>query len=191
MDLTSENEKIERIAAHIEAIIRELGEDSAREGLLKTPVRAAKALWFATSGYRQDAGEILRAAQFRAEGSGMVIVRDIEFYSMCEHHILPFFGTVSIGYMPGEKIVGLSKIARMVDVFARRLQVQERFTIQLADTLQRELGARGVIVLCRGEHMCMKMRGVEKQHAATVTTEYNGVFASDRALRAEFLEAVR
>ena len=191
MDLTSENEKIERIAAHIEAIIRELGEDSAREGLLKTPVRAAKALWFASSGYRQDAGEILRAAQFRAEGSGMVIVRDIEFYSMCEHHILPFFGTVSIGYMPGEKIVGLSKIARMVDVFARRLQVQERFTIQLADTLRRELDARGVIVLCRGEHMCMKMRGVEKQHAATVTTEYNGVFASEPALRAEFLEAVR
>lgn len=191
MDLTSENEKIERIAAHIEAIIRELGEDSAREGLLKTPVRAAKALWFATSGYRQDAGEILRAAQFRAEGSGMVIVRYIEFYSMCEHHILPFFGTVSIGYMPGDKIVGLSKIARMVDVFARRLQVQERFTIQLADTLRRELDARGVIVLCRGEHMCMKMRGVEKQHAATVTTEYNGVFASDPALRAEFLEAVR
>lgn len=191
MDLTSENEKIERIAAHIEAIIRELGEDSAREGLLKTPVRAAKALWFATSGYRQDVGEILRAAQFRAEGSGMVIVRDIEFYSMCEHHILPFFGTVSIGYMPGEKIVGLSKIARMVDVFARRLQVQERFTIQLADTLRRELDARGVIVLCRGEHMCMKMRGVEKQHAATVTTEYNGVFASEPALRAEFLEAVR
>ena len=191
MDLTSENEKIERIAAHIEAIIRELGEDSAREGLLKTPVRAAKALWSATSGYRQDAGEILRAAQFRAEGSGMVIVRDIEFYSMCEHHILPFFGTVSIGYMPGEKIVGLSKIARIVDVFARRLQVQERFTIQLADTLRRELDARGVIVLCRGEHMCMKMRGVEKQHAATVTSEYNGVFASEPALRAEFLEAVR
>lgn len=191
MDLNSENEKIERIAAHIEAIIRELGEDPAREGLFKTPVRAAKALWFATSGYRQDAGAILRAAQFRAEGSGMVIVRDIEFYSMCEHHILPFFGTVCIGYMPGEKIVGLSKIARMVDVFARRLQVQERFTIQLADTLRRELDARGVIVVCRGEHMCMKMRGVEKQHAATVTTEYNGVFASDPALRAEFLEAVR
>lgn len=191
MEQIPTNENIERIAGHIEAILRELGEDPNREGLQKTPVRAAKALWFITQGYRQDARNILSQAVFEAEGSGMVIVRDIEFYSMCEHHILPFFGKVSIGYIPGRKIVGLSKIARMVNVYARRLQVQERFTVQLADILLKTLGARGVIVRCEGEHLCMKMRGVEKQHAATVTTEYNGVFATDVALRTEFLEALR
>lgn len=187
---SSDRERIDRIAAHIKAIIEELGEDPSREGLVKTPQRAAKALVFLTSGYEQDGAEVLKQAVFENEGKGLITVSDIEFYSMCEHHILPFFGKVSIGYMPGDKIVGLSKIARMVNVFARRLQVQERFTRQLADTLRDALGARGVIVRCSGEHMCMKMRGVEKQHAATVTLEYNGVFEEDPALRAEFLASL-
>lgn len=187
---SSEQERIDRIAAHIKAIIEELGEDPSREGLVKTPQRAAKALVFLTSGYAQDGAEVLKQAVFENEGKGLITVSDIEFYSMCEHHILPFFGKVSIGYMPGDKIVGLSKIARMVNVFARRLQVQERFTRQLADTLRDALGARGVIVRCSGEHMCMKMRGVEKQHTATVTLEYNGVFEEDPALRAEFLASL-
>lgn len=185
-----DRERVERVAAHIEAILRELGEDTSRQGLLKTPQRAAKALLYLTSGYAQDARGVLEQAMFDKEGDGMVTVADIEFYSMCEHHILPFFGTVSIGYVPGEKIVGLSKIARMVNVFARRLQVQERFTRQLADTLREALGAKGVIVRCQGEHLCMKMRGVEKQHAATVTVEYNGVFADDPALRSQFLTSL-
>lgn len=188
MEQNAENERLERIAAHIEAIIRELGEDPSREGLLKTPRRAAKALIYATSGYDRKPDEVLTQALFEAEGSGMIIVRDIEFYSMCEHHILPFFGKVSIGYMPGDKIVGLSKIARMVDVFAHRLQVQERFTGQLATTLCEALGARGVIVRCEGEHLCMKMRGVEKQHSATVTMAYNGIYETDATLRSEFLD---
>lgn len=183
-------ERVERVAAHIEAILRELGEDTGRQGLLKTPQRAAKALLYLTSGYGQNATEVLSQALFDKEGEGMVTVSDIEFYSMCEHHILPFFGKVSIGYVPGDKIVGLSKIARMVNVFARRLQVQERFTRQLADTLRDALGAKGVIVRCEGEHLCMKMRGVEKQHAATVTVEYNGVFATDAALRSQFLTSL-
>ncbi len=187
---SSEQERIDRIAAHIKAIIEELGEDPSREGLVKTPQRAAKALVFLTSGYEQDGAEVLKQAVFENEGKGLITVSDIEFYSMCEHHILPFFGKVSIGYMPGDKIVGLSKIARMVNVFARRLQVQERFTRQLADTLRDALGARGVIVRCSGEHMCMKMRGVEKQHTATVTLVYNGVFEEDPALRAEFLASL-
>lgn len=186
----TDSERIDRIAAHIKAIIEELGEDPAREGLLKTPQRAAKALVYLTSGYSQNAAEVLGQALFEKEGSGLVTVSDIEFYSMCEHHILPFFGKVSIGYIPGDKIVGLSKIARMVNVFARRLQVQERFTRQLAETLREALGAKGVIVRCCGEHLCMKMRGVEKQHAATVTVEYNGVFENDPALRSEFLASI-
>ena len=186
----TDSDRIDRIAAHIKAIIEELGEDPAREGLLKTPQRAAKALVYLTSGYAQNAAEVLGQAMFEKEGSGLVTVSDIEFYSMCEHHILPFFGKVSIGYIPGDKIVGLSKIARMVNVFARRLQVQERFTRQLADTLREALGAKGVIVRCSGEHLCMKMRGVEKQHAATVTIEYNGVFENDPALRSEFLASI-
>lgn len=191
MEHTVDCEREARIAAHIEAILREIGEDPSRPGLLKTPVRAARALMFITSGYSQDADGILKQALFTNEGSGMVVVRDIEFYSMCEHHILPFFGKVSIGYIPGDKIVGLSKIARMVNVFARRLQVQERFTAQLADTLLTALDAKGVIVRCCGEHLCMKMRGVEKQHAATVTDNYNGVFTERPDLRAEFLNSLK
>ena len=172
MQQMSEQERIDAVASHIKSIIELLGEDSGREGLVKTPVRAAKALWFLTSGYRSDADAIMEQALFEHEGSKMIVVRDIEFYSMCEHHILPFFGKVSIAYIPSDKIVGLSKLARIVNVFARRLQVQERFTAQICDEVLKTTGAKGVIVECSGEHLCMKMRGVEKQHSATVTTHY-------------------
>ncbi len=184
-------ERIEKIASHIESIIELLGEDVQREGLLKTPIRAAKALWFLTSGYRTEAEPIMKQALFEHEGSHMIVVKDIEFYSMCEHHILPFFGKVSIGYLPSGKIVGLSKLARIVNVYARRLQVQERFTAQLCEVVKKTLGAKGVIVVCEGEHMCMKMRGVEKQHTATTTVHYNGAFAKDASLRNEFFAAIR
>lgn len=186
----SDQDRIDQIATHIEAVLHLLGEDPGREGLLKTPARAAKALWYATGGYRQDPDATVAGAMFANEGSDMVIVRNIEFYSMCEHHILPFFGKVSIGYLPGEKIVGLSKIARVVDIFARRLQVQERFTRQLASHLMDNLGARGVMVHCDAEHMCMKMRGVEKQHSSTATTCAVGAFKDSAALRTEFLAAI-
>lgn len=191
MQQLSEQERIDAVASHIKSIIELLGENPEREGLVKTPVRAAKALWFLTSGYRTDADAIMEQALFEHEGSRMIIVRDIEFYSMCEHHILPFFGKVSIGYIPSDKIVGLSKLARIVNVFARRLQVQERFTAQICDEVLKTTGAKGVIVECSGEHLCMKMRGVEKQHAATVTTHYNGVFEADAALRTEFFQSLR
>ncbi len=185
-NLTPE-QRVAEIAAHMSEIITLLGENVDRPGLKKTPMRAAKALWFLTSGYRANATDTLTSALFEAEGSRLVSVRDIEFYSMCEHHVLPFFGKVSVCYLPGEKIVGLSKIARVVNIFARRLQVQERFTAQLCEELMSTLGAKGVMVKCSAEHLCMKMRGVEKQHAATVTVEYKGVFASDPTLRQEAL----
>ncbi len=186
----TEDERIDAIAAHLKAITELLGEDTTREGLLKTPVRAAKALRFLTSGYGQSPEQVVGDALFEHEGSHMIIVRDIEFYSMCEHHILPFFGKVSIGYIPNGKIVGISKLARLVNVYARRLQVQERFTAQICRKVVEILGAKGAIVLCSGEHLCMKMRGVEKQHSATTTMHYEGDF-NDPALRAEFLSAVR
>lgn len=190
MNRLTDEERISQIANHIDSIIDLLGEDCRREGLIKTPVRAAKALWFLTSGYRTDPKAIMKQALFEHEGSQVIIVKDIEFYSMCEHHILPFFGKVSIGYLPSGKIVGLSKLARIVNVYARRLQVQERFTAQICDVVKETLGASGVIVVCEGEHLCMKMRGVEKQHSATTTINYNGVFENDPALRAEFLSAI-
>lgn len=184
------SDKIEQIAGHIRQILTLLGEDPDREGLVKTPVRAAKALAYCTGGYDIDGDELLRQAIFAHEGSQMVIVRDIEYYSMCEHHILPFFGTVSIGYIPDGRIVGLSKLARLVNVYARRLQVQERLTAQICEDVCRILGAKGAIVQCRGEHLCMKMRGVEKQESMTVTTHYTGAFSTDTALRQEFFAAI-
>ena len=184
-------ENVEKIAAHIKEIITLLGEAPGREGLVKTPLRAAKALAYITSGYRQNVAETLESALFEHSGSNIVVVKDIEFYSMCEHHILPFFGKVSIGYIPSDKIVGLSKLARIVNVFARRLQIQERFTAQICDEVLKATGAKGVIVECSGEHLCMKMRGVEKQHAATVTTHYNGIFDGNPALRTEFFQSLR
>lgn len=182
--------KIESIAAHINEIIRLLGEDPSREGLVKTPMRAAKALWFVTSGYRQDADEVMKQAIFEYAGSRLIVVKDIEFYSLCEHHILPFFGKVSIGYVPDGKMIGLSKLARLVNVYARRLQVQERMTSQICDAVMRNLAAKGVIVVVNAQHLCMKMRGVEKQDSSTTTTDFGGVFAEDANLRREFFEAL-
>lgn len=182
-----EEELVARIASHYEEILRLIGEDPEREGLKKTPVRAAKALVDITVGYRQNPLEIAQKAIFRHGGSKMVIVKDIEFYSMCEHHILPFFGQVSVGYIPKGKMIGLSKLARIVDCFARRLQVQERLTAEVCELLSKALPNDGVIVSCRAEHLCMKMRGVEKQDSSTLTLDYTGRF-SDPELRREFLE---
>ncbi|MDE6452873.1 MAG: GTP cyclohydrolase I FolE [Muribaculaceae bacterium] len=186
----TDDERIGLIAGHISEIISLIGEDTDREGLVKTPMRAAKALWFLTSGYRTEPAEVMQQALFAHDGSQMIVVRDIEFYSLCEHHMLPFFGTISVGYIPDGKIIGLSKLARCVEVFARRLQVQERITAQLCREVERQLGASGVMVVCRARHLCMQMRGVEKQNATTVTTHAEGRFATDAALRAEFLQAV-
>lgn len=178
---------VEELAYHYKEILRLVGEDPEREGLIKTPVRAAKAIIDITSGYRQDPLEIARKAIFEHAGSRIVIVKDIEFYSMCEHHILPFFGRVSIGYIPKGKMIGLSKLARIVDNFARRLQVQERLTAEVCALLSKALPNEGVIVSCTAEHLCMKMRGVEKQDSATTTFDYTGRFAEDVSLREEFL----
>ena len=178
---------VEEIASHYREILRLVGEDPEREGLLKTPVRAAKAMLAITSGYRQDPEQIATQAVFEHAGSQIVIVKDIEFYSMCEHHILPFFGKMAIGYLPKGKMIGLSKLARIADNFARRLQVQERLTSQVCSLLDRMLPNDGVIVACTAAHMCMKMRGVEKQESYTTTFDYTGRFASEPQMREEFL----
>lgn len=190
MDLEYPNDTIEAIAGHIEEILRLLGEDPQREGLLKTPVRAAKALYFATSGYKSNPEEVVGDALFTAPSDGQVIIKDIEFYSFCEHHILPFFGRVSVGYVPGSKILGLSKVARIVNLYARRLQTQERFTRQVCDAIAESVGAKGVIVICNGQHMCMKMRGVEKQDSSTTTVATSGCYEESTQLRAEFISSL-
>lgn len=180
------DEKAAQIAEHVKSIIALIGEDPNREGLLKTPMRAAKAILANTCGYKEDADAIIKKAIFDYAGSQIVIVKDIEFYSLCEHHVLPFFGKVSIGYVPDGKMVGLSKLARIVNTFARRLQVQERMTAQICEALSNALPNKGVIVICEAGHLCMKMRGVEKQGATTTTMEYNGEF-NNIELRNEFL----
>ena len=187
----NESEIIDKIASHYKAILELLGEDVSREGLLKTPVRAAKAMYYATRGYRQNAQDVIHGALFKAESHSMVMVRDIEFYSLCEHHILPFFGHVSVAYIPGDRIVGISKLARMVDMYARRLQVQERFASQLYEALQDALGCEGVIVQCTARHMCMMMRGVQKQDSETVTIASTGVFDGNVNLRNEFFSSLK
>lgn len=178
---------IEEIAYHYKEILRLIGEDPEREGLIKTPLRAAKALVDITAGYKLDAKTIAQKAIFEHAGSQIVIVKDIEYYSICEHHILPFFGKVSIGYIPKGKMIGLSKLARVVDVFARRLQVQERLTYDVCKLIDEALPNDGVIVVSNAQHLCMKMRGVEKQDSSTTTMEYTGKFVSDASLREEFL----
>ena len=183
----NKDEIISRIASHYREILKLIGENPEREGLLKTPERAAKALYAVTEGYGQSATDIASKAIFEHDGSGMVIVKDIEFYSMCEHHILPFFGKVCVGYLPKGKILGLSKLARIVDVYAKRLQVQERLTAQICREISEIIPNDGVIVACEGSHLCMKMRGVEKQDSTTLTFESSGKFKDDPELRKEFM----
>lgn len=185
-----DEELTRQIAGHYREILRLIGENPDREGLLKTPERAAKALIDITSGYTSDPVAIVKKAIFEHDGSRMVVVKDIEFYSMCEHHILPFFGKISIGYIPKGKMVGLSKLARLVDCFARRLQVQERLTAEICKSLDKSLPNEGIIVVSKAEHLCMKMRGVEKQESATVAMEYSGKFAQDQNLRDEFFRLI-
>lgn len=182
----SEQARIEAIAGHYREIIKLIGEDPEREGLVKTPMRAAKAMWFATQGYRQNPADVLRQAIFEYAGSKMVMVRDIEFYSMCEHHILPFFGTVTVAYVPDGEMIGLSKLPRLVNAIARKLQVQERLTAEICREIKETLSVKGVMCQCRAQHLCMQMRGVEKQLSTTVTTDYNGIFETDPILRQEF-----
>lgn len=182
---------VNEIASHYKAILELIGEDTSREGLLKTPVRAAKALLHATKGYGESVDDVMNGALFEAPGSGMIVVKDIEFYSLCEHHILPFFGTVSIGYMPNGRIAGLSKLARLTDMYARRLQVQERLAEEIVDAVCKSVATDDVIVMCRAQHLCMKMRGVEKQGAETVTIATRGRFADDYELCQRFNEAIR
>ena len=168
-----------------------IGEDPDREGLQKTPQRVAKAWDFLTGGYRMDLTEVANEAVFAAEGSQMVVVKDIEFYSMCEHHMLPFFGRAHIGYIPNKKILGLSKFARITDLFARRLQVQERITTQIAEAIMDLLEPAGVGVVLEGQHLCMAMRGVQKQNSSTITTSMLGVFREDSKTRQEFMESIQ
>lgn len=168
-----------------------LGEDPEREGLLRTPERMAHALEFLTKGYQEDPQEILRGALFTEEYDEMVIVKDVEMFSLCEHHLLPFFGKVHVAYIPNGKVIGLSKIPRLVDTFARRLQVQERLTTQIAECIQQAIHPEGVGVVIEARHLCMMMRGVEKQHSATVTSAMLGAFRNDENTRQEFLSLIR
>ncbi|GGH10097.1 GTP cyclohydrolase I FolE [Sphingobacterium alkalisoli] len=180
---------VERIADHYKDILAALGENPNREGLLKTPERVAKALQFLTHGYDIDAAAVLRGAMFEEEYSQMVVVKDIEVYSMCEHHMLPFFGKAHIAYIPNGHIVGLSKIPRVVDIYARRLQVQERLTNEIRDCIQQTLNPAGVAVVIECKHMCMAMRGVQKQNSVTTTSAFTGAFQSD-VTRSEFLRLI-
>jgi len=172
---------------HYRAILEEIGEDPNREGLVRTPYRAQEAMKFLTRGYQQNLTEILNGAIFEEAYDDMVIVRDIEFYSLCEHHLLPFYGRAHVAYIPNGKIVGISKVARIVDMFARRLQVQERLTIQVADAMQEALQPRGVAVVTEARHMCMLMRGVEKQNSMVMSSHVIGQFRTDRSTRGEFM----
>jgi GTP cyclohydrolase I len=175
----------------VRAFLRELGEDPKREGLLKTPERVARSLRFLTSGYRQDVDKVLNGALYSVAYDEMVIVKDIEIFSLCEHHLLPFFGRCHVAYIPTQKVIGLSKIPRLVDVFARRLQVQERLTNQIAETLMKKIEPLGVGVVIEAKHLCMIMRGVEKQNSVAVTSAMLGVFRDEIETRQEFLSLVR
>ena len=186
---TYDSAKIERIASHYEAILTDLGEDPSREGLLKTPERVAKALQYLTHGYDTKPEDILRSAMFKEDYSQMVVVKDIEVFSMCEHHMLPFFGKAHVAYIPNGHIVGLSKIPRVVDAFARRLQVQERLTNEIRDCIQNTLKPAGVAIVIECKHLCMSMRGVQKQNSVTTTSAFTGEFANETT-RSEFLKLI-
>ena len=192
MQNIEENEiNIEKVSELIKELLAEVGEDPEREGLLRTPYRVAKAYEFLTHGYRSNIDEIVNGAIFEEDHNEMVIVRDIDMYSMCEHHLIPFYGKVHVAYIPNGKVIGLSKIPRIVEVFSRRLQIQERLTKQIADTLMEILEPEGVGVVVEAYHMCMMMRGVQKQNSFTVTSAMRGVFMDDIRTRNEFLGLVR
>ena len=183
-------QRIERLAYHYREILALLGEDPEREGLIKSPERIAKAMSFVTKGYSEDPIEIIKSATFSEEYNHMVLVKDIELFSMCEHHMMPFIGKAHVAYIPNGKITGLSKIARVVECFARRLQVQERLTVQIRDCIKEALNPMGVAVVIEASHMCMQMRGVEKQASATTTSAFSGVFLKDTHTREEFLTLI-
>ena len=190
-DFNYDDKTTESISSIYTEILTEIGEDPNREGLLKTPERVAKALQFLTQGYSIDPEEILRSALFNEAYSEMVIVKDIEVYSMCEHHMLPFFGKAHVAYIPNGKIVGLSKIPRIVDAFSRRLQVQERLTIEIRDCIQKTLQPKGVAVVLECQHMCMQMRGVQKQNSVTTSSAFTGLFMNNDSTRKEFINLVQ
>ncbi|MEC8894232.1 MAG: GTP cyclohydrolase I FolE [Candidatus Poribacteria bacterium] len=187
-DIFQGNNKLERL---YHGVIEEIGEDPTRQGLLKTPYRSAKALQFLTQGYTQKVDEIVNGAIFDEEFDDMVIVKDIEFYSLCEHHILPFFGKCHVGYIPNKRIVGLSKVPRIIDMFARRLQVQERLTHQIAQAINEVLQPQGIAVVMEAQHMCMMIRGVEKQRSSTFTNVMLGTFREEDSTRAEFFHSIK
>lgn len=186
----SDNYNID-LAKNIKSVLTEIGEDPQREGLIKTPERVAKSMSFLTNGYKENPSEILTSAMFAESYSQMVLVKDIELYSLCEHHMLPFFGKAHIAYIPDGHIVGLSKIPRIVDVFSRRLQVQERLTDEIKDCLQGTLNPKGVAVVIEAQHLCMQMRGVQKQHSSTTTSAFSGLFMSDEKTRSEFMKLIK
>ena len=188
MNEQQQHEAIERI---VHDTLTAIGEDVNREGLQKTPQRVARSMLTLTSGYNTDPAAILNSAKFAEDCDKMIVVKDIEFYSLCEHHILPFFGKAHIAYIPNGYIVGLSKLPRIVNAFSRRLQVQERLTKEICHCIQDTLNAKGAMVILEAQHLCMQMRGVEKQGALTVTREYTGVFAENESLRQEFLSMIR
>ena len=182
-------EGLDELASHYEGVLRLLGEDPQREGLLKTPMRVAKAMQTLTRGYQEDAHEVLRQALFKEDYSQMVIVKDIDFFSLCEHHMLPFYGKAHVAYIPNGYITGLSKIARVVDIYSHRLQVQERMTLQIKEAIQQTLHPLGVMVVVEARHMCMQMRGVEKQNSITTTSDFSGAFNQAKT-RQEFMNLI-
>jgi len=190
-DLDSKSKNDRAIAAQVREIIRLVGEDPEREGLRKTPERYEKALKFLTSGYHQNVDHVLNGATFSLTYDEMVVVKDIEFFSLCEHHLLPFFGKAHVAYLPSNKVVGLSKIARLVNMFARRLQIQERMTSQIAKAIEEKIAPQGVGVIIEARHLCMQMRGVEKQHGSAVTSAMLGAFRENKQTRDEFLALIR
>jgi GTP cyclohydrolase IA len=190
-DLDTKANHDRAIAAHVREIIRLIGEDTEREGLRKTPERYEKALKFLTSGYHQNVDHILNGAAFTVTYDEMVVVKDIEFFSLCEHHLLPFFGKAHVAYLPSKKVIGLSKIARLVNMFARRLQIQERMTSQIAEAIREKIAPQGVGVIIEARHLCMQMRGVEKQHGQAVTSAMLGGFRDNKQTRDEFLALIR
>ena len=185
-----DSERIEQLMSHYREILRLLGEDPEREGLIKTPERVAKAMSFITKGYGQDPIAILQSAMFKEEYQQMVLVKDLELFSVCEHHMLPFIGKAHVAYIPNGYITGLSKIARVVECFARRLQVQERLTVQIRDCIQEALNPLGVAVVIEAGHTCMQMRGIQKQNSVTTTSAFTGTFLSDHRTREEFLNLI-